>query len=84
MENHNKRMFPIFYSANMKSLDIGPGKTQRLHVVTAVTMTESITTEKEALKRKNALEKSALAIVDDTLNIGANRLRDEHSKVGSY
>merc|ERR1712142_778004 len=64
-----------------QSLDIGPGKTQRLHVVTAVTMTESITTEKEALKRKNALEKSALAVVDDTLNIGANRLRDEHSKV---
>ena len=45
-------------------------------------MTDSAQTEKEALKRKNSLEKAAVGIVDQTLNIAANRLRDEHSKVG--
>lgn len=64
-----------------QSIDIGPGKTARLHVVTAVTLTETPTSEKEALKRKNSLEKSAVAIIDETLNIGATRLRDEHTKV---
>ena len=62
-------------------MDIGAGKTARLHVVTAVTMTAAESGEKEALKKKNALEKSALGIVDETLNIGANRLREEHVKV---
>ena len=44
-------------------------------------MTAAESGEKEALKKKNALEKSALSIVDETLNIGANRLREEHVKV---
>ena len=46
-------------------------------------MTETAQTEKEALKRKNSLEKSAVGIVDETLNIGSTRLRDEHSKVSA-
>jgi len=64
-----------------QSIDIGPGKTARLHAVTAVTLTETPTSEKEALKRKNVLEKSAVAVIDETLNIGATRLREEHTKV---
>ena len=60
---------------------MGPGKTVRLHVVTAVTMTNSAMPEKEALKQKNTLEKSAVAIIDETLNIGPTRLKKEHTQV---
>lgn len=64
-----------------QSVDLGPGKTARLHIVTSVAVSNVSQDEKELLKKKNFLEKSVVANIDTTLNIEAKRLRTEHAQV---
>lgn len=64
-----------------QSVDIGPGKTTRLHILTGVVSTPKAAHEKEVLKEKNKVESSALSVIDETLNIAPNKLKEDHIQV---